>query len=68
MCPISLTKCCSNFALREIRPIEVFASPYNNAEFIVTDRSKEMEERKHEEGKNGRQEQGNAFNASFQTM
>jgi len=27
-----------------------------------------MEERKHEEGKNGRQEQGNAFNASFQTM
>jgi hypothetical protein len=50
MCPISHTKCCPNFVLCEIRPIEVFASPYNKAEFIVTDRSKELEEKK---GKGG---------------
>jgi len=68
MCPISPTKCCPNFALCKTRPVEVFAFPYSNDEFIVTDRSKEMEERKYEEGKNGRQEEGNAFNASFQTM
>jgi len=43
MCPISPNKCCPNFVLCEIRPIEVFASPFSKAEFIVTDRSKEME-------------------------
>jgi hypothetical protein len=68
MCPISATKCCFNFALCKTRPVEVFASPYGNDKFIVTDRSKEMEERKYEEVKNNCQEQGNAFNASFQTM
>jgi hypothetical protein len=34
----------------------------------MQNKAKEMEERKYEEGKNGCQEQGNAFNASFQTM
>jgi hypothetical protein len=34
MCLISPTKCCPNFALCEIRPIKVFASPFNKAEFI----------------------------------
>jgi len=45
MCLILPTKCCPNFVLCEIRPIEVFASPYSRAEFIVTDRSKEMDEK-----------------------
>jgi hypothetical protein len=68
--PNFATKCCHNFALYEIQPIDVFALPFNKAEFINTVGSKEtqnIEEQYHVDS-NGCQEQGNAFTAIFHTL
>lgn len=68
--PNFATKCCHNFALCEIKPVDIFALTFNKAEFINRVCSIETRniEEQYDEDSNSRKEQGNTFTAIFRTL
>jgi hypothetical protein len=69
--PNFASKCCHNFTLYEIKPIDIFSLPFNKGEFIIKIGFKEtesIEKEQYDENRNGRKEQGNVFTAIFLTL